>query len=98
MASIALRKKKTLLQYNRRAFVLVVYGEVVAHSLVALIPVVAIATGANVFEDIQHLKEVIWVEPAEGVSHHDHVWDSESFKPIIKNHIDQFTEEYRNNL
>ena len=43
MASIALRKKKTLLQYNRRAFVLVVYGEVATHSLVALIPVVAIA-------------------------------------------------------
>ena len=89
MASIALRKKKTLLQYNRRAFVLVVYGEVVA-----LIPIVAIATGANVFEDMQHLKEVIWVEPAEGTPRHDHAWDSKVFAGIIQKHIDQFTKIY----
>ena len=95
MASIALRKKKTLLQYNRRAFVLVVYGEVATHSLVTLIPIVAVTTSVDVVKDIQHLKEIIWVEPAEGSPRYDHAWDSETFAEIIDDHTKKFVTMYK---
>ena len=80
--------------YASKGHEFVVYGEVATHSLVTLIPIVAVTTSVDVVKDIQHLKEIIWVEPAEGSPRHDHAWDSETFVKIIDGHVQRFVKQY----